>query len=60
MGKVHNIYEIIPKDFPDWAKEAFEKGNFFRVSVQKVESAERFITFKELDDEFIDWNDMGN
>lgn len=35
------ITEIIPDDFPVWAKDAFDEGQFFRVSVAKVEALEQ-------------------
>lgn len=34
------ITEIIPKDLPDWAKESFETGQFFRVAIEKVAALE--------------------
>lgn len=33
---MNNITEIIPDDFPDWAKDAFRDGQFFRIAVGKV------------------------
>lgn len=31
-----HITEIIPKEFPRWAQEAFDKGQFFSVTVKKI------------------------
>jgi len=30
------ITEIIPDSWPDWAKDAFDDGQFFRIAVEKV------------------------
>ena len=30
------IIEIIPADFPEWAQNAFDEGQFFRIAVEKV------------------------
>ena len=48
MSEVHHITEIIP-DFdklPDWAREAFEDGQYFAVVSEKVIAYEAKI--KEL------------
>ena len=47
MTDMHNITEIIPEDIfkdPDleWARIAFEEGNFFNVVVERIRKLERF------------------
>ena len=34
----NHITEIIPDDMPDWMRKAFDDGQFFNVSREKVES----------------------
>lgn len=38
------ITEIIPDDIPQWAAEAIERGDFFRVAIAKAEAADKHQT----------------
>ena len=35
------ITEIIPDDLPEWAAEAFDNGQFFRVAIERVATLEQ-------------------
>ena len=51
MGKVNHITEIIP-DFdklPDWAREAFEDGQYFAVVSEKVIEYEARLEAEEIE-----------
>lgn len=43
MDKMHQIIEIVPDDMPQWAWDAFDSGQFFRICVQKVEDLETLV-----------------
>jgi len=36
-----NITEIIPDDLPEWAKEAFDDGQFFKVVCERIKQLEQ-------------------
>lgn len=38
------ITEIIPDDIPQWAAEAIERGDFFKVAIAKAEAADKHQT----------------
>lgn len=40
------ITEIIPDDMPDWLMEAFNRGQFFRVVIERIKELEKEV--KEL------------
>ena len=46
---MHHITEILPdlEDMPDWAREAFEAGQFFDVAFKRVEKLEAAIVALE-------------
>jgi len=48
------ITEIIPdrKDWPDWAKEAFDSGQFFTVVTKKME---RIVVLDEVSELINEW-----
>jgi len=46
MTKFNKITEIIPDDIPQWASEAIQDGNFFKVAIALVE-ATRWVSVKD-------------
>lgn len=38
------ITEIIPDDIPQWAAEAIDRGDFFKVAIAKAEAADKHQT----------------
>lgn len=37
---MHKITEIIPDSIPDWAKDAMDDGQFFRIALDRIASLE--------------------
>ena len=55
MGKLTHITEILPdlEDMPDWAREAFEAGQFFDVAFKRVDKLEATLkALSELPDKW--------
>ena len=41
---MNKITEIIPDNLPDWAQEAMDNGQFFKVAIKKVAELEAGLT----------------
>ena len=37
---MNRIVEIFPDNVPEWAQEAFDAGQFFRIAIARVQEAE--------------------
>lgn len=48
-ASMNKITEIIPDSIPDWAKDAMDDGQFFRMTLERIASLEAQL--KEREDE---------
>ena len=44
---MHKITEIIPDSIPDWAKDAMDDGQFFRIALERIASLEAQLKSQE-------------
>lgn len=52
---MHKITEIIPDSMPDWAKDAMDEGQFFRMTLERISSLEAEL--KEREDAITEHNE---
>ena len=45
---MNRIVEIFPDNVPEWAQEAFDAGQFFRIAIARVQEAEGMVPVEQV------------